>query len=317
MFGKKDAASPAVAPTAAEAGDELNGLAVREVLDADSRPTFVLDLDPDDNNCSDAVKDHAILPVFCNTSLRLHETLFDAIIGLGAHGITSAKENTTYEDFKRWVTGVTPHDDSKDVFPLAFLYGDMLWTGLTVRRRWRLISGNRLWRAEDGPSLDLSSGAPLEVATGGVEVEQAAETTLLGTIQPVQKTQPAADVGGAAVTPGTTVVATSTTLVSAEEEEAQPTKPYYFRRESGKSSNDTGGSAQSGSITLGAPEKAVADWTAPKPKGILSPHVQYAREVNWANTPLGPMKNWSPEFRQLANLCMVSFDELACSLTFY
>lgn len=294
----------------AEAEDELNALSIREILDADSRPTFVLDLDPDENLPPDAVQEHAILPVFCNAALRLHERLFDALIGLDAQGLTTAQEKTTYEEFKRWATGVTPHDDSKDVFPLAFLYGDMLWTGSTIRHRWRLISGNRLWRI-DGPLRDLSSGTPLEVATGGVKVEQAPKATE-PTSDPVQKIQPAQEsvrplpLEGSTVTASTTAVAASTTLVSSKHG-AQASKPFYLPKTSEKSSDDTGGSTQSGSIPLGAPDKAVADWTVPKPKGMLSSHIKYAREVNWASTPLGPMDKWSPEFRQLVNLCMVGY----------
>jgi hypothetical protein len=293
----------------AEAGDELNALAIREILDADSRPTFVLDLDPDENLPPHAVKANTILPVFCNAALRLHEQLFDALIGLDAHGLATAKEKATYDEFKRWATGVTPHDDSKDVFPLAFLYGDMLWTGSTVRQRWRLISGNRLWRV-DGPLLDLSSGTPLEVATGGVKVEQARKASeptsdLAQKVQPAQEKVKPAPAERSIVTSSETAVATSTTLVSSKQD-ARASKPFYFPKTSEKSSDDTGGSTQSGSIPLGAPDKAVVDWTVPNPKGLLSPHIKYAREVNWASTPLGPMEQWSPEFRQLVNLCMVS-----------
>jgi hypothetical protein len=294
----------------AGAGDELNALAIRDILDADSRPTFVLDLDPDEDLPSDAVKEHAILPVFCNAALRLHERLFDALIGLEAHGLATAGEKTTYDDFKRWATGVTPHDDSKDVFPLAFLYADMLWTGSTVRQRWRLISGNRLWRA-DVPLRDLSSGAPLEVATGGDKVEQALRPAN-ATPDPLHKAQPPppqnvqpSTVDGSTVAAATTaVVPASTTLVSSQPQ-SQPAKPFYFPKTSEKSSDDTGGSTQSGSIPLGAPDKVVADWTIAKPKGLLSSHIKHARNVNWGGTPLGPMESWSPEFRQLVNLCMV------------
>jgi hypothetical protein len=56
----------------------------------------------------------------------------------------------------------------------------------------------------------------------------------------------------------------------------------------------------------------VADWTVAKPKGLLSEHVILARSVDWASTPLGPMNGWSPEFRQIANLVMVSARPLAC-----
>lgn len=294
----------------AEPRDELNALAIREILDADSRPTFVLDLDPDENLPPDAVKEHAILPVFCNAALRLHEQLFDGLIGFDARGLATAEEKTTYDSFKRWATGVTPHDDSKDVFPLACLYGDMLWTGSTIRRRWRLISGNRLWRA-DVSLRDLASGAPLEVATGGVKVEQAPKPTERA-IQPVEKAksvhedvQPVGLERSTVTAAAATAAVPASTAVVSPKQETRPSKPFYFPKTSEKSSDDAGGSNQSGSIPLGAPEKAVADWTVPKPKGLLSPHIQYAREVNWASTPLGPMDEWSPEFRQLVNLTMV------------
>ncbi|KAK4442303.1 hypothetical protein QBC34DRAFT_418938 [Podospora aff. communis PSN243] len=250
----------------------MEGLKVGEVLDADPRPTFVIDLDPDEplgaNKC--------LLPAFCNTALRLHERLFDALIGPDAQGLDTDKQPTpAFDDFKKWVTGVTPHDESGDIFPLSFLYGDMLWTGSTVQKRWRLISGNRLWR-NAGPSRDLSSGSPPDVATGGLRAERA------------ERKQRMREWGRSSTAAGTTIAAEST---------QQPTK-------TNGSSDDTGASSLSTSIILSTPEKAVTDWTASKPKGILSAHLQYARTVNWAATPLGPMEKWSPEFRQTANLCM-------------
>ncbi|KAH9220231.1 hypothetical protein DL95DRAFT_44108 [Leptodontidium sp. 2 PMI_412] len=52
-------------------------------------------------------------------------------------------------------------------------------------------------------------------------------------------------------------------------------------------------------ITPGTP-----DWTLPHPEGELSPHVIFARSVDWAATPLGDMNSWSREFRQIACLLM-------------
>lgn len=313
----------------AEATDELNGLPIREILDADSRPTFILDLDPDEDVPA-AGAERPILPIFCNAALRSHEVLFDSLIGHDAQGLTSisTRGKESYEDFKRWATGVTPHDDSKDVFPLAFLYGDLLWTGSTVRQRWRLISGNRLWQAES-TSRDLSSVPPPEVVTGLLRSEQsvgAGTRDVCPTPEGLPKegkhgaTRPpklqAQERVPAPVEPQTdkstaAVVSNTQTVVASEQQTtdrppAPRRKPSYLPKASEKSSDDTGGSGQSGSIALSAPDKAVADWTVAKPKGSLSPFVQIARSVDWASTPLGPMDQWSPEFRQLANLLMVS-----------
>ncbi|KAL2070764.1 hypothetical protein VTL71DRAFT_13790 [Oculimacula yallundae] len=52
-------------------------------------------------------------------------------------------------------------------------------------------------------------------------------------------------------------------------------------------------------VTPGTP-----DWTVPHPEGELSDHAIFARSVNWAETPLGDMKTWSREFRQIACLLM-------------
>jgi hypothetical protein len=259
------------------------------------RPAFVLDLDPDDETLAGS---DVIHPVFCNSALRLHERLFDAVIsGKQSEGLS--EEQVSYEDFKQWATSVTPHDDSKDVFPLSFLYSNLLWTGSTVRQRWRFISGNFLWSANI-PLRDLSSGPPIEVS-GGSMPQRAAEPASLKSdaiAKPASQTEES-------------LKPLSTTLISSKQQEAS--KRAHPPKPSEGSSSNTGGSSQSKtSIQLAAPEKAVSDWTAPNPKGVLSPHLEFARSVEWGSTPLGPMESWSPEFRQITNLLMNS--PFPCSL---
>ncbi|KAK8124014.1 hypothetical protein PG999_003932 [Apiospora kogelbergensis] len=235
-----------------------NTLFITEVLEQDSRPTFVIDLDPDETITIGATK---ILPIFCNSALRLHESLYESILGRGA-----PKSLRSYEEFSRWATGVTKFDDSRDVFPLSHLFHDMIWTGSTIRKRWRLISGNLY--AATVPVRDLS------VVSG-----RASEDPHRRRKYSVDHTE------------------ASSTLVSALSKAPPPLK------HSSSSSNNTA-STQSKKIFLAAPDKAVADWTVPKPKGVLSAHQQFARGIQWENTPLGSMKKWSAELRQVANLVM-------------
>lgn len=54
-------------------------------------------------------------------------------------------------------------------------------------------------------------------------------------------------------------------------------------------------------VTPGTP-----DWTLPHPEGDLSPHIIFVRSIDWGVTPLGDMKTWSREFRQIACLVMAS-----------
>lgn len=259
----------------------LDALRVREVIDADSRPTFILDLDPDDPSSH-----KTIAPVFCNAALRLHERLLDAVLGNGPQDSPSS-----HHDFKQWATGVTPHDDSKDVFPLSFSCYNLLWTGSTVRRRWRIISGNSLWH--NAPSLDLASGAPLEVATGGAQASVTGATNKKPAKTSRADTSTPAD--GPPVPPDPT---------------DNSTPPVFYPRQSQSGGSvHTGNSKSSNNVSINfdaLPDRAAIDWTLPNPEGRLSAHLHHVRGVDWANTSLGPMDQWSSEFRQILNLVMTN-----------
>ncbi|KAI0121090.1 aerobic respiration control sensor protein arcB [Xylariales sp. AK1849] len=250
---------------------EFDSLSVTEVLDQDSRPTFVIDLDPDEDAVVNA---SGIVPVFCNSALRLHALLLDVVVGNGT-AVEDPNIAPTYTDFRSWATGVTKFDDSKDVFPLSFLYSEMLWTGSTVGKRWRLISGN-LWNP-------------------GISVRELSITSAGGSRAASEKSSLKPSVASTNESFTNTAM---TTLPSARQQRlpyAQPTAT---------SSGSTGCTSQTKKILLAAPEKIVADWTVPKPRGILPPHIAFARTVRWDATPLGPMEKWSAELRQTVNLVM-------------
>lgn len=289
----------------------FGSLDIKAVLDADSRPTFVIDLDPDDPSPRII---SAIDPIFCNTALSSHERLFDAVIGqnFGAElhndvtdesrGLCQEASHSgveaavTHKDFKAWALGVTTHDDSKDVYPLSFHYQDLLWIGSTVHKRWRLISGNRQWKAEKQPPLNLSSRAPLEVATGGALASVASKKTQSHKGQMRNEgTYTDSDDCSFADRP-----------VVENEEHLSPI--FYPRQPTNHSGSvRTGNSKSSKNISINLnslPERNTLDWTAPQPQGRLSRHLEYVRSVDWGATSLGSMDQWSPEFRQIANLVM-------------
>ncbi|TID21535.1 aerobic respiration control sensor protein arcB [Venturia nashicola] len=273
--------------------EDLDALSIKEILDTDSRPTFIIDLDPDDDQLRG--DGSIILPVFCNSALRSHDQLFDLVVGVEP----LTPQDRSHDNFKAWATGVTKFDDSQDVYPLSFLHAGILWTGSTVRRRWRLISGNALWNPTTHVQ-DLSKGPPHEVATGG---------SLLGRLQTTRRKYESPQAPRAVTTArlDEEIIMTSDTETLVSSEQTPLNKSFYrasLDEETG--SGVTGLSSNSkGFISLEeVPVQAMPDWTAKHPIGTLSPHMLLAREVNWAATPLGPMGSWSPEFRQLANLCM-------------
>lgn len=294
-------------------GEAFHSLKITAVLDADPRPAFVLDLDPDYPTRNDTA---AISPIFCNCALRSHERLLDVVLGdVSSNGTVDKhktslqpavdadlRANVTHSEFTAWARGVTTHDDSKDVYPQSFVYQDLMWTGSTVHKRWRLISGNRLWRVAEN-AVDLASGAPLEVATGGQRAgSRNCKTASQNSASAKVREQEGDDDRSAAGVAGTSVA-------SLQEEEDHQSPIFYPRQSTSSSSIKTRNSKSSKNFTINLgmlPERATIDWTAAKPEGQLSQHLQYVRAVDWGATSLGTMDTWSSEFRQIANLVMTN-----------
>ncbi|GKU21771.1 unnamed protein product [Fusarium langsethiae] len=280
--------------------DDLDRLNIRDILNADSRPTFIIDLDPDDES---PLPSNVIQPVFCNTSLTTHERLFDSVRGEGTSDRQT--ESVSYSEFLRWATSITKQDDSKDVYPLFFLYKDLLWTGSTVAKRWRLISGNRQWQ-RTAPPETLSSSALSRASTPGIRDHDQQKQEGTGPA----KQHPEPEAKNNIFQSPTEMIAPeipsvgSTLVVSTQRKESL--KSWWRGGTSKGSSDRITGSSSSGSFVLGKPEKAVADWTVAKPKGYLTPYIKLLRDIDWASTPLGHMDTWSPELRQVANLVITN-----------
>ncbi|KAF1953321.1 hypothetical protein CC80DRAFT_494610 [Byssothecium circinans] len=270
--------------------DELDSVSLREILDQDSRPTFVLDLDSDYLDYEEGMRDD-IRPVFCNIALRQHVRLFDSITAPHVEVADDAENETTHQTFKVWATSVTKFDDSRDVFPLTLIYKDMLWTGSTIRRRWRVISGNQCYNVSQLPRGALKEGSPTRPNAASSQPRRSP----LKSAQPLLTSTPQPSISTLEVTP----TVQSSTLVSS-------TVPPLPKERSDKTSGDTssGTIASGASITLSSPEAGCPDWTVENPKGQLSEHLIFARGIDWAATPLGPMSSWSVQFREIANLVM-------------
>lgn len=251
---------------------ELDALSLKEILDQDSRPTFVLDLDPD------YIVGRTLRPIFCNAALRLHDKLLDSVIGATEDSDYNLAlgDNTSHEEFLTWATSTSRFNDSKDIFPLSLHYDGLLWTGSTIRSRWRIISGNALYQTSNIPKGNLLSAH---------RERPISERFDSSSTNPAKQFTPAE------------TVATNVDLPSAP----QPIETPSITLSKNTSKATTGSSS---SVTLASPLGVVTDWTSPQPTGILSDHIMLVRQVDWASTPLGPLDSWSIQFREIVNLVM-------------
>lgn len=54
------------------------------------------------------------------------------------------------------------------------------------------------------------------------------------------------------------------------------------------------------------PESPSFDWTRLPMSAALPRHIQFARSIDWASTPLGPIEDWTFDLRAMCNLIMGS-----------
>jgi hypothetical protein len=215
------------------------------------------------------VINHNIQPILINSALRKHKVLFNNVTGTANDNISieGQMETATYAKFKDWATAIERQDGTENTPPEFYCYG-VLWSSSTVRQKWRIISGNAILQT-DVTVGDSHSAPSTEYKT---DKSPAKESSLAATIS--EKTT---------INEQAKVVSTSL-------------------------NNDMGTETARSSLHIlsSTPEDAVPDWTVPHPRGTLSEYTIFARAVDWTNTPLGPMESWSTQFRELANLTMVS-----------
>ena len=82
--------------------EELNTIAITEVLEHDSRPTFIIDLDPD---LDSVIRPDVLSPIFCNVALRTYDRLLEVIEGETTIETVEDSE-ATYNDFRSWAKSI-------------------------------------------------------------------------------------------------------------------------------------------------------------------------------------------------------------------
>jgi PAS domain-containing protein len=278
-----------------DAFNELDAISLREILDQDSRPTFIYDLDSDYNGD----RNNELRPVFCNAALQEHDRLLDSVTGDDGAETPPAPPSTSHEQFKSWVTSVTKFDDSGDIYPLTLMFKNMLWTGCTIRRRWRIISGNQCYDTSYLPRGGFTGGSPKDNSESG-SITIRAQPDLSSPDPRLDRTL-TNDIETAPI-PGTDTGQTNSSSPSRNRTPRALRPKVPFRKESSLETVNT--TVSSSTITLASPENSVIDWTAKNPTGVLSEHLKFARSIDWAATPLGPMETWTPAFRELTNVMM-------------
>lgn len=132
-----------------ETSDFLQEIGIVELLEHDSRPTFIIDLQSPDTEVKGRM--HV---VFCNKSLRFFDDLRNVVCAEAFYPAQSPASNASNESssdhghladelsFKIWATSRI--EDSNDGYLPRHTFRNMFWSCATLRNRWRVVSASQV-----------------------------------------------------------------------------------------------------------------------------------------------------------------------------
>ncbi|KAI5467336.1 hypothetical protein BGZ63DRAFT_23770 [Mariannaea sp. PMI_226] len=176
--------------------------------------------------------------------------------------------------FKSWI--MRPVKGSSDLNQPSHVYGGITWRFSTLRKRFRFVSGS-------GSSVRLRSPALMADETDGVDQAVRQQTPDIPMI-------PDAEIIDAPDYFAGVQPYDSDTNVDVMDEGHLPSHPDAFTNE----------------VLNSQPERSIFDWTRIPITDNLPEHIRFARSVNWAATPLGPIEEWPAGLRAMSNLVMGS-----------
>ncbi|KAH6634016.1 hypothetical protein B0J18DRAFT_360143 [Chaetomium sp. MPI-SDFR-AT-0129] len=249
---------------------QLLGIGVVELLEQDERPTFILDL-----------KDSAHLYagplhiLYANFALRTAAGLLN-LLHLDA---TKLDQGHDYAEFKGWATSLTQDVKAPNAPASSLTYAGVPWTCSTLGKRFRVIRGYRI-AAFDPPALTTKAQIPppspdSEGVFNGPWASQ----------RPESPREPRDYFGQTAL-----AQARSHSEPRSRAESTTDTIIHPFD-----------------DLALSSPLRTTFDWTQiPIDDPNLSAHHRFARSIDWASTPLGPIESWPAELRIMSSMIMGS-----------
>lgn len=248
----------------------LHGVGVIELLEQDERPTFLIDL----NNPANANR-AGLHILYYNASLRAaHEVL--ELLTVDQEDTSSSTE---FGRFKSWIMTVPKPREPTDPPTSSHAYAGITWTCLTLRRRFRFISGNAGF-------VNVRADSPTPLPTGD-------PLSLPETIPEHPSRGASPDMP---VTPDAELVDAVDYFGNAD-----PLKEAQSSTETRHHPDEF-----TNQVFQSQPAKSIFDWTRIPYSDSLPPFIKFARSVDWASTPLGPIEEWPADLRAMSNMIMGS-----------
>lgn len=287
--------SPAARSKSTSGLQILSSVGIIELLDQDERPTFIIDV----ANSVNFTPGGPLQIVFANAALCAYESTLDMVTGktdLNSPGVAVTND---FPEFKAWALSFVKNGETLDICLPQFVYGGVTWTCSTLRRRLRLISGS---------SASIVTTATSASSTGALSTSSIlSDRHVKGNASrlprsPLAEVEPSDYFGDAAPpiisTASTSPLQRMTSPIPMVEEDGEIPKQEVLVSQ--------GEAITSAMIQARYLDSPSFDWTRLPMSVALPRHVQFARSIDWAATPLGPIENWTFDLRAMCNLIMGS-----------
>ncbi|KAJ4401877.1 hypothetical protein N0V85_005426 [Neurospora sp. IMI 360204] len=254
----------------------LQAIPATELLDQDPRPVFIVDLGNPLNASSGLL--HI---VYANPSLKASTSVLELLNGDTAD---AEADSFDFAHFKHWVINSKANTESIDLALTHITFGEIDWTCSTLRKRFRVVTGhsNIVSETPTTPSPVaqmppvLSRRARGSVSARELSPERGDAVDYFGPMEEVGSPRPRSY--SEPRSPSRTIIDTSLAGLN-ELPMVLPMSQVY----------------------------TTFDWTRiPVDDPNLGPHHRFARSVDWASTPLGPVEEWPADLRIMSNMIMGS-----------
>ncbi|KAL1795040.1 hypothetical protein ACET3X_006856 [Alternaria dauci] len=311
---ERSSVAPTASPDPRDKSDPLRilgSVGIVELLEQDERPTFIVDTGDLANYMPESSR---LQILFSNNALRSNPSTWELVAGrpAGSPPDDDDKAHAT-QQFRGWLLSTGSQGDSSEVNPSPVEHGGIVWTCYTLRKRLRVVSGSVsapaiVLPAPDGHNefaIPSTSSAGLGSGTHGDTTSSSADQ---GEAQ---------DYFGS-TTPSVPQGARGEPTPPISAPQSEPIQKRFVNQGNGmipKPSQIDISSVEDSSSFANEENNAhrddhhdmgFFDWTRLAISPSLPRHIQFARSIDWASTPLGPIEYWSNDLRAMCNLIMAS-----------
>ncbi|KAF3033086.1 hypothetical protein E8E12_003379 [Didymella heteroderae] len=116
----------------------LGSVGVVELLEHDTRPTFIVDI----GDYANYAPDTSMLQIlFANIALRSNASIWETVAGKPPEQPADEASSHASNQFRGWLLSTATHGDEWDANPTPVEHGGIVWSCYTLRKRLRIVSG--------------------------------------------------------------------------------------------------------------------------------------------------------------------------------